>query len=138
MIDETFFEYIRDNLSLAGTFHYGSARGATPPYYILNKISDPERPVVLCEDQGDTGQALFQFSAYAGGEGTVSNAANHIVFLEALKIQVNQIRGVIGTSPDDYTIWFNNTGGVRLLGNGTNILDVWGAMFETTIWWKKL
>jgi hypothetical protein len=140
MIDTIFYDYIRLNLTYTESFVFGSAEGFDAPYIIMFKVTDPERPNTLCQKQGDSGEALFQFSAYYGGNTSdPNNAANTVVNLEAFKTQVATIKGIIGTSPNDYRIWSNVTTGVKLLrgGDGVNLLT-YGAFFETTIRWEKL
>lgn len=139
MIDIALYDYIYDNLTLTTDFKLGDAGGSVAPYIVMFKVNDPERPETVCEKQGDSGRALFQFSGYAGGtDGEGANAYETITILEALKVQVANIRGDLGTAPDDYNIWQNITGGVRLLNDGGQTLQTWGAFFECNIWWKKL
>ncbi len=140
MIDKALYNHILNNFTLTGDFVFGSAEGSTPPYIVMFKVEDLERPEVLCEDQGESGRAIFQFSAYGGGvnSGAASNAATTIEFLEAFKIQLQALKGNIGSSPDNYHIWENQTGGVRILGEGNNSLSIWGAFCESQIWWRKL
>lgn len=140
MIDKELYNHILNNFTIVGNFVYGSAEGFDPPYIVLFKVFDPERPEVLCESQGDSGRALFQFSAWTGGANSsiASNAAETVEYLEAIKTQMQVLKGDIGASPTDYHIWENQTGGVRLLGEGTNSLGIWGAFFESEIWWRKL
>ncbi len=140
MIDVELYNHVLNNFSLTGAFVYGSAEGETSPYIVMFKVEDLERPEVLCESQGESGRALFQYSAYTGGaaSSTASNAAETVVFLEAFKTQLQSLKGDIGSSPNDYHIWENKTGGVKLLGEGVNSLDIWGAMIESEIWWRKL
>lgn len=140
MIDQVLYDYILTNFTFTGDFVFGSAEGSDPPYIVMLKVTDLERPEVLCESQGDSGRALFQFSAYAGGaeQTAATNAAETVVYLEAFKNQMKLLKGNIGTSPDDYHIWENKTGGVRLLGEGASTTGIWGAFFELEIWWRKL
>ena len=132
MIDEVLYEHINTNLVLPATFKFGSADGEDPPYIVMFKVSDPERPNVLCQDQGESGDALFQFSCY-----TVSSAGYTIKTLDQLKIQVAQIWGEIGTT-ENYRIWNNETYGVTILGDGEAQTQIWGAVFELRIWWELL
>jgi hypothetical protein len=141
MIDLVLFQYILNNLTFSSStsFRFGSAEGQTPPYIVMFKVDDLERPETLCQDQGDSGRALFQFSGYGGGNsGTATNAGGVVQLLEALKVQVATILGEIGSAPDDYRIWSNQTGGVRLIGSGAQSLFTWGAFFESDIWWEKI
>ncbi|MCP3680335.1 MAG: hypothetical protein GY782_08840, partial [Gammaproteobacteria bacterium] len=111
-IDQILYEHIKTNLVLVGSFEYGSGEGLTAPYVIMTKIADPERPEVLCEDQGDAGRAVFQFSGYLGGNNAAAaNAANTVIYLDELKEQVNLIKGEIGTT-DKVLVNNNITGGV--------------------------
>lgn len=132
MIDQYFQAHI-ESLYSTYSIYYGNAQGATEPYHLMIKVADPEQPVVLCEDQGDAGQALFQFSTYAGDDPTVA-----MRYAEVLKNVVNTIKGTIGTDPNDYMIDNNITSGVRLISDGAGSLMVWGVIFETEIWWHKI
>lgn len=137
MIDVEFFRYLTVDLSITNLF-YGSAESATPPYAVMFKVNDPERRITLCDVQGGAGEALFQFSGYAGGEGIAADGLSTVQYLETIKDQVKDVKGVIGTSPNDYRIWHNQTGGVRIINDGFNSLQRWGAIFETLIRWEKI
>lgn len=134
MIDRVLYEHIRDHLiipeigGVTPDFRYGSAEGSNPPYIVLFKVEDPERPFVLCEEQGEAGQALFQFSGYAN-----KDASNTITWLESLKRQVALIKGVIGVDTQ-YRIINNITSGVIILRE--NSLSIWGSVFDCQIWWE--
>ena len=130
MIDREFYKHIRDNLAPAFAFKFGSAEGEEPPYCVMFKVVDLERPITLFLEQGDTGKALFQFSLYAG-----SDATNTVYLLEAFKRQVALIKGNIGTETI-YRIYNNITSGVVILREGASSLNIWGAMFECEIWWE--
>ena len=130
MIDRMFYSHIKDNLSYTFDFKFGSAEGVEPPYCVMFKVADMERPEVLCEEQGDSGRALFQFSYYSG-----LDASNTVYDLEQFKRQVALIKGTIGTETI-YRINNNVTGGVVILRDGASSLSVWGAMFECEIWWE--
>lgn len=140
MIDQELYDHIRTNFIYTGEFVFGSAEGVEPPYIVMIKVTDLERPEVLCETQGESGRALFQFSAYMGGaeQTAATNAAQTVLYLEAFKNQMQGLKGDIGSAPDDYHIWENQTGGVRLLGEGVSTTGIWGAFFESEIWWRKL
>lgn len=139
MIDIAIYRYIKDVIGITTPFVYGSGEGLTAPYIRMFKVTDEERPEVLCEKQGDSGRALFQFNLYTGGTvGAGSNAAQAIQDLEVLKKQVALIKGNIGITPLDYNIWNNITTGVRNIADGSQTLQTWGSLFESTIWWKKL
>lgn len=132
MIDSVLYNHIRTNITYTGSFVYGSAEQRTAPYIIMYKVSDAERPVTNCDIQGEVGEAVFQFSAYTG-----ENAIKTVEFLQAFKEQVKTIIGVIGTT-EQYRIDSNYAEGVKILSDGSNSLNVWGAFFDTTIRWVKL
>jgi len=120
-------------LTYTGAFKYGSAEGQTAPYIVMVKVDDPERPDTLCVEHGEQGQALFQFSGYTeGGPGAIME------YLNDFKEQVKNIKGVVGTAPDQIEVWYNNTGGVRLIGQGANTLNIWGVLFETELYWRYM
>jgi len=133
MIDKVLFEYIR-SFPLAAPIHYGSAEGESLPYYVMAKIIDPERPEVLCFDQGESGQALFMFDGYAGGKGSAYTGATTLALVEQLKLVVANIRGVIGTV-EKYLIWSNETRGAVLVGQQDQF--TWQAQFECVLHWEK-
>jgi hypothetical protein len=134
MIDKVLFEYIR-SFVLAAPIHYGSAEGESLPHYVMAKIIDPERPEVLCFDQGESGQALFMFDGYAGGQGSAYTAATTEAFVEQLKVLVSSVRGEIGTI-EKYRIWSNETRGVTLVGQQD--MFTWQAQFELVIHWERI
>lgn len=137
MLDKVFYDYIVANVTYTGSFKYGSAEGITPPYTVMVKISDPERANVLCQDQGDAGEAVFQFSAYLGGsDGAGANAAETILFLEDIKNQIADIKGVITSGAESYRIWDNKTSGVILIPGQT--LEKFGAVFDCVIKWEAV
>jgi len=147
MIDTILYNYIYDNFTLTDItddgfiqFYYGTAEGANGAYATMFKVTDSERPETLCNFQGDTGRALFQVNFWAGGNtGASTNAVQTLEIAEDFKNQFKELRGVIGTSPDDYRIENNITQGARLLTSGTEQTpEVWGAFFEADIWWTKL
>jgi hypothetical protein len=137
MIDEALYKYLTTDLSITNLY-YGSAENRTPPYTVMLKVNDPEVRVTLCDTQGEAGEALFQFSGYTGGEGAAADASSTVVYLETIKAQVKDVKGIIGTNPNDYRIWYNQTSGVRLINDGNNSLQRWGAIFETLIRWEKV
>lgn len=138
MIDTVLYNWIYDNFGLSYDFYYGSAEGATGKYGVMFKVTDLERPETLCNFQGETGRALFQFSFWDGGNtGTKTNAHATLLIAEAFKEQFNQLRGVIGTTTQ-YRIENNICQGARSLGEGAQSLQVWGAFFQANIWWTEL
>lgn len=137
LIDKHFELHIQSTFTLALPLIYGSAEGQTEDYYVMVKVFDPERPFVLCKEQGESGKALFQFYIYRGGaESEATNAALTLAQLQLLKEQVKTVKGLIGTSPNQYRIHNNITSAVLSLGAGDNTLSTWGAVFESIIWWE--
>jgi hypothetical protein len=138
MIDDVLYSHIKNNLGVS-SLRYGSAEGSSYPFYVMTKIDDMERPETLCNDQGETGRALFIFDGYVGGQANAGSSANAVTFTETLKNIVKGIRGVIGTAPNDYRIWYNETRGVTLKDySSPNQLTMFGAEFQCIIWWDKL
>ncbi len=139
MIDDALFDHIENNLSVVGGFEIGSAEGQDPPNTVMFKVEDPELKAVLCDVQGESGEATFQFSRYEGGNaGDAANSFNTSKNHELLKQQVNKIGGVIGVSPNEYRLWGNRCTGVKPLNDGGQALVTWGAFFELTIKWEKV
>ena len=140
MFELVLYNHIKDNFTIVGEFKYTSGNGANKPYIIQLKVTDPERPVVLCDAQGDVGQALFQFTGT--GDSISSNppmgAAQVAQHVEDFKNQLKLLIGVIGVTPNHYFIWNNITEGVRSLGEGENSTSISSAFFESTLWWNKL
>jgi len=129
--DQIIYTHIKDNLTYTGAFRYGNAKGSEAPYIIMLKVADLETPDTLCVDYGDQGEALFQFSAYTEG-GTLAIQE----YLQAFKIQVADLKGTLGAGANLLQIWYNETGGVRLLNDGQSTEVIWGAIFETTLRWR--
>ena len=141
MIDKAIYTHVNTDLTPPAPVFFGSLPlGSTlTKYIVMYKITDPERPETLCVQQGDTGRALFQFSGYAGAGGGAANPMETVDLLQDLKDQIAEYTiGTIGVTPDDYRIWNNITTGVRLLGEGLSTEGVWGAFFESTLWWEKI
>lgn len=140
MFEFAFHDYIQTNLTLTDfndVIAYGTAEGYSSPYVIMRKVSDQEEREIYCDDQGDNGKALFQFSIYAGGENDEANAAYTIKIANDLKTQVAAIKGQItSVSHGNYTIFMNKTYGVRLIEG--QILQTWGVIFESILNWGKL
>ncbi len=138
MIDVVLYDHIYDNFGLAYQFYYGSAEGSTGKYGVMFKVTDLERPETLCDEQGDTGKALFQFSFWDGGNTGIATNAIHVLQLaETFKDQFKTLRGVIGTT-EQYRIENNITQGARLLAGGAQETQIWGAFFEADIWWSRV
>ena len=132
MIDQAFQTAIK-LLYATNPLLYGSAEGQSGTYHVMIKVADAERPDTLCQEQGDSGRALFQFSTY--GE----NAPTIIINLaETLKDIVADVKGVIGTAPNKFSIYNNMTSSVTLINEGSSSLNVWGVIFESEIWWTKI
>lgn len=138
MIDEALYRHIKTTLGVS-KLRYGSAEGEAYPYYVMTKLDDSERPEVLCDEQGDTGRALIIFDGYVGGQSNFGSATKAITYMETLKNIVKNIRGVIGTAPNQYRIWYNETRGVTLkdVPNIQN-LTIFGAEFNCLIFWQKI
>jgi hypothetical protein len=145
MIDTVLYDWIYDNFSLTDItkdgfiqFYYGSAEGASSAYSVMFKVTDLERPETLCNSQGETGRALFQFNFFSGGNtGESTNAVETLRIAEAFKEQFNQLRGVIGTT-SQYRIENNVCQSARLIGEGSQTMGIWGAFFQAEIWWTEL
>jgi hypothetical protein len=142
MISLAIEEHIKQNFNFTGFlegvgFNYGSGEGMTEPYIIMFKVNDPERPITLCNEQGDSGEALFQFNGYSGGVYSASNAAHTEQILEEMKNQVKNLKGAISTSFGDYRIQRNQTEGVRLISEGQEEAQTWGAFFESILVWER-
>jgi len=129
--DQTFFEKVKTDYTTKSVY-YGSAEGATGQYHVMYKIDDLERPIVLCDSQGESGRALYQISTYGGDKaGALMDVA------EVLKDAVATIKGEIGTTTK-FRIYDNVTTGVRLISAGFNEQSIWGVLFETEIAWEKV
>ena len=139
MLDDIFFKYIKDNLSGFGTaIKYGSAENITAPYTVMNKVSDPENKIVLCNSQGESGQALFQFVRYTGGnKAPASNSIKTVKDHDAFKVIINAMAREIGTSPNAYRLIGLRCTGARGFDGGGQSLMGWSAIFECSFMWEK-
>ena len=137
IFEKELYNYIRTTFTFTGDFRYITAEGSTPPYFIIVKASADELPNTLCQTQGETGKALFRISGYAGGQdGAITDAAATMEYMEAIKVQFAELKGEIGTSPNDFRIWNNVTSGVTPLGESERA--TWGAVFDFELWWEKI
>lgn len=133
MLDNVLQEHIENTITFTGTLYNEEApTEAVKPYYVMNKISDPERPVYLCEDQGEAGDARFQFTLYAD-----ETTGYTKILMQAFKEQVKNIKGVIGTT-EKYRIWQNITGGVIAPGEADSTTNTRAALFDIKIQWDKV
>jgi hypothetical protein len=132
-IDQAIYYYM---VSLGFNIRYGSAEGEEFPYYVFNKITDTERPNSLCQEQGDSGQAAFIFEGYVGGQAQAAGADDALTYVQTLHDIVNKLKGVIGTAPNQFRIWNNVTSGVTTVQRSSETLLIWGAEFNTIIWWE--
>jgi len=130
MIQEAFYDKVTNAAAALPTpILYGIQKGTAAPFYVMQKISDAERPESVCESQGQSGRALFQFTVASRG-----TAGSTEALLEDLKDVVADIIGDFVYNGTTYNIWNNVTTGVVSLGGAS--LDTWDAEFETTIWWE--
>ena len=125
MIDQEFFDYLETNLT-DYVFKYGSAENTDYPFVVVRKISDMEIADSLCKDQGDSGDALFQFSCYTG-----LSSAESLIYADKVKVEVAKILAKLTT----IQIYSNRTTGATIMSDGLNTNLIWSAMFETTIRW---
>lgn len=128
----TLFERIVSDYQLAGgtvPLYFGQADGPSRPFAVMLLVSpNDETPTNLSSDIGDGGEIRIQFSLAA------DSAIESYASLETLKSTVQQLRGFIGTSPNGYWIWGNDTQGVV---QQDVALGGWSAIFESTIMWDK-
>jgi hypothetical protein len=128
------YTYIKTNIEplLPYDLYYGAQSPATDaPFYRMILISDSEQPEVICEQQGQAGQALIQFDFNGGNTSVNASLGWAEDELEKLKVLVASLRGDIGT----FTVWQNFTGGVQSIGDPT--AQWWGVLFESTLGWNK-
>lgn len=141
MFDTVLYTHVKTNIFTAyafeGSFIEGSANKLKPPYIIMNKIDDQEQPQTMCQNQGNTGSALIQFSAYCGYTQTGKNSLKTKEYLNSFKEYFKNLRGIIGTT-EQYRINYNFTSGVTALSDGVSSLETWGAIFQASIRWEKI
>ncbi len=135
-LSHVLYEHIKTTFTLDGAFRYGSAEGETGKYIVMFKIADPEEPLVLCDENGQEGQAIYQFSAYLGQE-LASDSLQTENYLQDFKDQFDALIGVIGTT-EQYRIWYNRPSGVTVLGEGVNEKNIWGSVFDAVLRWTKI
>jgi hypothetical protein len=102
--------------------YFLTAPNIEPPYAVLQIVAPTEQPEVLCEDQGDAGNYLFQFSGVASDRRITYN------MLEDLKTYVQGIAGTITLDGTTYRITENQTDGVREFDAS---LGTWQCIFES-------
>jgi hypothetical protein len=133
MLDNILQEYIENNITFTGELYNEEApTGATLPYFVMRKISDPERPFLLCEEQGAAGDARFQFDYF--DEQTQSYVK---MVHQEFKEQIKNISGVIGTT-EQYRIWNNQISAVLALPELDVSAPVRGATFDIKIKWEAI
>ncbi len=139
IIDQAVIEHIIANSGITESISYGSAEDESTPYYVIAKISDSERPESLCQDQGESGRAVFICQGWTGGNaGSAMNSAMTVNFTEVLKNHCKTIRGVIGIAPNRFRIWYNETSGVVPIEKGSQSLLTWGGEFTMLLYWERM
>lgn len=106
--------------------YFETPAGATKPYIVMNIVAPGEQPDVFCEDQGDAGDVLLQFSGAASSSQATYN------LLERFKNVVQAISGTVTHGTPSYRITQNVTDGVRGFDAG---LNTWQAIFEARFRW---
>ena len=134
-IDQAIYDHVK---ALGFNIFFGSAEGVSMPYYTMIKISDAERPDVLCEAQGESGQAVFIFEGHAGGQGQAGSASSTLTYTQLLHDAVKNIKGLIGTAPNEFRIWNNTTNGVVLSNRAAQSLSIWSSEFSVVFWWSAV
>jgi hypothetical protein len=135
MIDFAFYNFV-GALTFVGTLHYGNANNITPPYVVMYKISDDERPYTLCQEQGESGEALFIFDYYAGAQDNYAvNQEMTLQYANDLKEQIRQKKGNITYGANTYKIWHNQTTGAVIVDDGMNESNIFTARFTTLLRW---
>lgn len=139
MLDDIFFKHIKDNLSGFGNaIKYGSAENITAPYTVMMKVSDPENKIVLCNNQGESGQALFQFVRYTGGNrAPAANSIETVKDHDAFKVIINAMTREIGTTPNAYRLIGLKCTSAKPFNDGSQELMGWSAIFECFFMWEK-
>jgi hypothetical protein len=110
--------------------YYGNANSQEPPYAVMQMVTDPAQPFVMCDDQTTAGDCRLQFS-YAGNKGQ-GDAEDE---LETIRNVVVAIIGNITYSGVTFEVWQNITEGIRQFSPS---LNTWDAIFETRLSWRKL
>ena len=113
----------------AETIYFGTPEGVTGQFVVMNIVVPGERPVVLCEDQGEAGQADLQFSGVAASRQKAYN------LLESCKDYVQSIMGDISIDAFDFKVDENITDGVRGFDAS---LNTWQALFEARFIWHAV
>lgn len=127
---QAFIREVEANYTGGIPIYFGTANAPPRPFIaILIVPPNDETPEMLNEDQGDGGNVTLQFSLADDSFPAAYNA------IEALKNTVQLIRGRIGTSPDEFYVEANRTGGVLDLDAG---LGSWSALFETPLKWSRV
>ena len=138
MFDLALYDYIKANFDLTdfdNALGFGSAKGLTIPYLILNKVIDTESREFFSDVEGETGNALIRFTNHAGGTNNPANNAYTVKILNDFKKQFNKLNGLITSINGNYIINSNRTEGVILLENKQ--LNRCGAVFQSRLGWQK-
>jgi hypothetical protein len=126
------FDEIVARYQLAGgtvPLYFAQPSGPSRPFAVMLIVPpNVELPTELCADQGDGGELRIQMSLAA------DSPIDSYSQLEAIKDVVQDLRGVIGTAPDQYRIYGNDTQGVV---NQDAALGGWSSIFEAIFMWDK-
>lgn len=123
----TFLLEVADSWTGA-TLSFGQPSGPTKPYIVALVVPpNLETPQVFAEEQGEGGELTLQFSCAA------DSPQEALSQLQALTTVVRGIRGLIGTSPDQYRVSANRCSGVQSFSAS---LGTWSAIFDCTVVWS--
>lgn len=111
------------------TIYFGTPQEASGEFVVALIVVPQERPQVLCEDQGESGELGMQFS------GVAASAQEAYNLLENLKDYVQSIIGQIVLDDDTFQVNGNWTDGVRGFDAA---LSTWQAIFESRIMWHEV
>lgn len=126
---QVFIQHIESLYTGDATLYFGQGPNDPTVPYVVILIVPPnvETPTTLCLDEGEGGTVTLQFSLAANSFQAAYND------LEELKNIVQMIRGKIGTTPNDYYVTANRTGGVTTFDAS---LGTWSALFECDVDWE--
>ena len=135
MIDFAFWEYLKTQTIYE--VKYGSANNVATPYFVVYKLDDSERPETLCQEQGDSGRALFIVEGFTGGQSMNSTPDYALQLVETFRNNVNSFTKMDLTfNGVDYRIWYNRTTASIPIDRGSNEVAFYGAQFSVLLYWE--
>lgn len=131
-VREILFRYIHANAPLTYPIQYGIATQS--PAYVMQTVTPGEVKESVCDEQGESGEYLFQFTFSAGQSDDGWSQFGVENQIETLKNYIKTLVGQISFSGNSVRLWNARVSGVRPLGDPDGLY--YGAIIEYQVSWS--